>query len=185
VSKEQSVPFPYEHVTAFIARNLERIPFVQRIEKKVALHYHTGYEQSDRDWQNTRTILKAIPGLQLVDVVNPAALGRHCAPKWIKRVGRPQWQKAIADIMDAARDAQVDALASIYHSCHREICHAEARYPFAVVNYMDLLGEAMGITYPDLYKHYKLRGDPEAVFDELGPQIRAQGLDPVRVREVL
>jgi Fe-S oxidoreductase len=185
VSKEQNVPFSYEHVTAFIARNVDRIPFVRRVEKKVALHFHTGHEQSDRDAQNTRTILKAIPGLELVEVENPAALGRHCAPKWINRVGRPQWQKAIAGIMDAARDARADALATLYHSCHREICHAEAKYPFAIVNYMDLLGEAMGIEHPDLYKRYKLSGDPEAVFREVEPYVRAHGLDPTRVREVL
>src|ERR1700761_8809 len=33
--------------------------------------------------------------LELIDIENPAALGRHCAPKWIGRIGRPQWQKAI------------------------------------------------------------------------------------------
>jgi hypothetical protein len=52
-------------------------PGVRRVEEQVAMHYHTGYPQSDLDWQNTR----AIPGLELIDIENPAALGRHCAPK--------------------------------------------------------------------------------------------------------
>jgi hypothetical protein len=111
VTKEQSVPFPYEHVTAFLARHLGRIPFVRRIERRVALHYHTGFEQSVLDWQNTRTILRAIPGLDLVDVANPTSLGRHCAPKWIGRIGRSQWQREITGVLDAARDARVDVLA--------------------------------------------------------------------------
>ena len=95
VTKEPAVPFPYEHVTAFIARHLDRVPFVRRVEKRVAVHYHTGFAQSDLDWQNARAILRAIPGLELVEIANPSSLGRHCAPKWIGRVGRPQWQNEI------------------------------------------------------------------------------------------
>ena len=58
VTKEQDVAFPYEHVTSFIARHLDRVPFVRRVERRVALHYHTGSAQSDLDWQNTRAILR-------------------------------------------------------------------------------------------------------------------------------
>jgi heterodisulfide reductase subunit D len=185
VTKEQSVPFPYEHVTAFLARHLGRIPFVRRIERRVALHYHTGFEQSVLDWQNTRTILRAIPGLDLVDVANPASLGRHCAPKWIGRIGRSQWQREITGVLDAARDARVDVLATLYHSCHREICQSESKYPFRIVNYISLLGEAMGIEFPDVYKRFKLEGDPDAAFSEVEAYVQANGLDPGRVREVL
>jgi heterodisulfide reductase subunit D len=185
VTKEQDVPFPYEHVTAFIARHLDRVPFVRRVEKRVAVHYHTGFEQSDLDWQNTRAILRAIPGLELVEIANPTSLGRHCAPKWIGRIGRPQWQKEIVRILDAARDARVDVVATLYHSCHREICEAEAKYPFAIVNYMSLLGEAMGIEHPDVYKRFKLQADPDMAFTEVEAHVRANGLDVDRVREVL
>ena len=61
----------------------------------------------------------------------------------------------------------------------------EAHYPFAIVNYISLLGEAMGIENPDVYKRYKLGADPQAVFDEVRPYVLANGLNPVRVREVL
>jgi len=185
VTKEQDVAFPYEHVSAFIARHLDRIRFIRRIDKRVAVHFHTGFPQSDLDWQNTRAILRAIPGLDLVDIATTEALGRHCAPKWISRIGRAQWQKEITGVLDAARDARVDILATLYHSCHREICEAEAKYPFAIVNYISLLGEAMGIEHPDVYKRFKLKADPDAVYDEVEAYVRANGLDPNRARAVL
>jgi len=185
VTKEQEVAFPYEHVTSFIARHLDRIQFSRRVEKRIAMHYHTGHPQSDLDWQSTRAILRAIPGVELIDIENPAILGRHCAPKWIARVGHSEWRKAITRVMDAARDEGVEVLATIYHSCHREICQMESQYPFAVVNYISLLGEAMGIEHPDVYKRYKLSGDPDAIFDEVRAYVQQNGLDPVRVREVL
>jgi len=164
---------------------IEPSSFTRPVEKRVALHYHTGHPQSDLDWQNTRTILQAIPGLELVDIANPAALGRHCTPKWIGKVGRPNWQRAISCILDEAKAADVDVVATIYHSCHREICQAEAQYPFAIVNYISLLGEAMGIEYPDVYKHFKHQADPAAAFREVEAYVRANGLSPDRVREVL
>jgi heterodisulfide reductase subunit D len=92
---------------------------------------------------------------------------------------------AISGVLDRARDARADVLATLYHSCHREICQEEAHYPFAIVNYISLLGEAIGIEHPDVYKRYKLGADVEAVFAEVQPYIHANGLDPVRVREVL
>ena len=185
VTKEQNVAFPYEHVTAFIARHLHRIRFVRRLEKRVAMHYHTGHPQSELDGACTRTILQAIPGLDLIDVESSSMPGRHCSPKWICRTGRAHWREALAGLLEHAQDASVDVLATVYHSCHREICQEEANYPVAVINYISLLGEAMGIEYPDAYKRYKLKADPDATFDEVQAYVRANHLDPVRVREAL
>ena len=186
VTKEQDVPFPYEHVTAFIARHLDRVPFVRRVEKRVAVHYHTGFAQSDLDWQNARTILRAIPGLELVEIANPASLGRHCAPKWIGRIGRPQWQKEIARVFGCRERmrASTSSPRSIIPVSGRS-ARRKRRYPFAIVNYISLLGEAMGIEHPDVYKRFKLQADPDAAFTEVEAYVRANGLDPERVREVL
>jgi heterodisulfide reductase subunit D len=185
VTKEQIVPFPYEHYTAFVARHLDRIPFVKRIEKRVALHYHTGHPQQDLDWAHARSILRAIPGIEYVEIPNPAALGRHCAPQYINRLGQAAWKDHVEGIMRAAADAEVDVLATLYHSCHREICQEEVNYPFSIVNYISLLGEAMGIQHPDVYKRYKLMANPEAVFEEVREYVAANGLDPERVRDVI
>ncbi len=122
VTREHPVPFRYEHITAFIARHLDRLRFTRRVERTVALHYHTGHPQPDLDWASTRAILQAIPGLRYVEVANPPALGRHCSSNYIRRLGREGWQREITDVLERAETAGVDVLATIYHSCHREIC---------------------------------------------------------------
>lgn len=185
VRKEHAVPFPYEHVTAFVARHLDRVRFVRRVERRVALHYHTGHPQQDLDWASARAILRAIPGLEYVEVENPAALGRHCSPAYISRVGRPAWAEHVARICRQATAARADVLATVYHSCHREICGAEARWPVEIVNWVSLLGDAMGIVHPDVYKRYKLLGDPDLALEELREYAEAHGLAPAKVREVL
>lgn len=186
VTQQHHVPFPYEHVTAFIARHLDRITFVRPVEKTVALHYHTGHAQQDLDWACTRTILKVIPGLRYVEIPNPPALGRHCSARYIGRVGRAAWQEHVSAISRAAVDAGADVLGTIYHSCHREMCHEEARHPFEIVNYITLLATAMGLETPaDWFKAQRLQADPEATFEEVRSYVETHGLDTARVKEVL
>lgn len=186
VSHEQDIPFPYEHVTSFIARQLDRVTFVKRIERRIALHYHTGHPQQDSDWTCARTVLEAIPGIEFVHIDSTPAFGRHCSPNYINRLGRPAWQAAMGDVARAAVAAGADTLGTIYHSCHREICDLEAGYPFEIVSYITLLAEAMGLpTPPDWYKTQRLRGDPDATFEEVRATVEAQGLDPARVKDAL
>ena len=52
------------------------------------------------------------------------------------------------------------------------------KYPFAIINYISLLGEAMGIEYPDVYKRFKLKANPDAVFSEVEAYVRANRLIP-------
>jgi Fe-S oxidoreductase len=182
VSAEREIDTPYEHMTSFLARHLDRIRFVRRVERRVALHAHTGHARQDRDAASVRAILSAIPGVELVED-GAATPGRHCS---VGVSGHdPAWAERRAGIMGAAAASRPEVLATIYHSCQRELCEEEARQPFAIVNYISLLGEAMGIDHADDYKRYKTMGDPEAVFEAVREYVEAHALDPVRVRAVL
>jgi Fe-S oxidoreductase len=186
VTTEHDVAFPYEHYTAFVRRHLHRAGPLRPIRRRVAMHYHTGHPTQDLDAESARAILEAIPGVEYVHVPNPAELGRHCSPNYINRVGRPRWEACVDEIAEAAAAAGADTLATIYHSCHREICDREGRYPLEVVNYATLLAEAMGLETPaDWHKRHRLTGDPAAAFAEVREQTLARGLDPERVQEVL
>jgi hypothetical protein len=47
----------------------------------------------------------------------------------------------------------------MYHSCHRALSGAEAVYPLRVVNFTDVLAEALGRGgHPDYYQLYKKGG---------------------------
>jgi heterodisulfide reductase subunit D len=50
---------------------------------------------------------------------------------------------------------------------------------------MELIGEAMGIHIPDLYKRLQLMGDIDAIIAETAGQITAHGLDLDEVRDAL
>jgi len=54
-----------------------------------------------------------------------------------------------------------------------------------VVNFLELVGEAMGVEKPDLFKQWKMMQDVDRVLAEVAQQATAAGLDLESVREVL
>jgi heterodisulfide reductase subunit D len=80
--------------------------------------------------------------------------------------------------------AGVDCLVGIYHACHRELCAHEATYPFKIVNFLELVGEAMDVQRDDFFKQWKMMQDVDRVLAEVAGQATA-GLELESVREVL
>ena len=62
----------------------------------------------------------------------------------------------------AAAAAGVTTFASIFHGCHRELVKFQPEVEFELLNFMELIGEAMGIHIPDLYKRLSMIGDIKA-----------------------
>jgi Fe-S oxidoreductase len=172
--------FALEHVVPYIADRLERLRphFIHPLPRRVALHEHPGVPGVT---EGALKILGAIPGLQVVDLAQPR-VGYMCnslAPvAAYKRVLHAQE-------LAAAEAAGVDSLVGIYHACHRELCAHEAALPFRIVNFLELVGEAMGVTRPDLFKQWKMMQDVDRVLAEVSDQVEREGLDPDAVREVM
>jgi hypothetical protein len=72
-----------------------------------------------------------------------------------------------------------------YHACHREICNVGEGRSFEIVNFMELLGEGLGLDSEDLYKRLKLIGDIDQIIVDTAPMIEAHHLDLDTVRDAL
>ena len=73
-----------------------------------------------------------------------------------------------------------------YRSSERSILETGwAIMPFEVVNFMELVGESMGLERPDLFKRLKIMQDVDAIIAESHDMIDAQGLDLDEVRAVI
>lgn len=164
----------------FLQKNLDKLrPHMKHpVPKRVALHEHPG---SHGVTEAVIDILSAIPGLEVVSLPLPrlgytlgslAALGEQ-------RAG------LLADELAAAEAAGVDVLAGIYHSDHREIVAHEPAWPFEIVNYMELIGQSIGISHEDTFKRLKTMGDVDAVLRECMPLIDHHGLDVDEARAVI
>lgn len=168
------------HVVPYIAERIEilRPHFVRPVNKRIALHEHPGVAGVT---EGVLKILRAIPGLEIVDLGQPR-VGYMCnslAP--VTDYKRELHARELA----AAAAAGVDCLVGIYHACHRELCAHEANAPFKILNFLELVGEAMGVEREDLFKQWKIMQDVDKVIAEVASQTAAAGFDLESVREVL
>ncbi len=174
-------PLPFVHITQYLVENLETLRglYVQPVEKRAAVHLHGGTEGVER---NVRTILGSVPGLELVEIDQLADHGYQCPTL----ASLPPAKEAMREkLFASAREAGVDSLLTVYHSCHRELCGEEGNQPFQIENFMTVLGQAMGFEYPDRTKTFKLYEDMDRVLAEAGDLLRAHGIDPERARSQL
>jgi heterodisulfide reductase subunit D len=164
----------------FLAERLDTLrPLLKhRVEKRVGLHEHPGNPGVP---EAAEAILRAVPGVEFVDLEQPR-VGYMCnkltpLPAFKRDVHRKQ--------LEAAADAGVTTLAGIYHACHRELCSHERDWPFEVVNFLELVGESMGLQRPDLFKRLKLMQDVDAILLDAAPLIEGNGLDLDEARDVV
>jgi heterodisulfide reductase subunit D len=164
----------------FLAERLDTLrPLLKhRVEKRVGLHEHPGNPGVP---EAAQAILRAIPGLDFVDLEQPR-VGYMCN----KLTPLPAFKQDLhRNQLQAAADAGVTTLAGIYHACHRELCSHERDWPFEVVNFLELVGESMGLQRPDLFKRLKIMQDVDAILQDSASLIETNGLDLDEARDVI
>jgi heterodisulfide reductase subunit D len=173
-------PFEMTPFMLFLRSRLDRLkPLLRRpVDLRVALHRHPGVAGVV---EAAEALLKAVPGVELVDLKQPAVglqsvnLGVLPAYKRELQLGE----------LEAARAAGVDALAAVYHSDHRELCAHERDWPFRIVNVLEIVGESMGLHQEDHYKRLKVMQDADAILADCGDLIAQHGLDAELARSVV
>lgn len=150
----------------------------QRVKKRVALFEYAGELGV---MEAVRTLLGAVPGIQIVEIER-SAIGYNGTAL------APMGQYHADTVESALRDAEaagVDVLVGIYHGDHREFAGREGDWPFTLQNYMELLGESMGFAQADRFKELKLMQDPDAVLAAAAGMIAEYGLGAEEVRDVV
>ncbi len=153
-----TMPFDISPITEFFADRLDdlRPLFVHRVEKRVALQERAAVPGIIAA---VKSVLGAIPGLEVVtlDVPVVSTQANHLAvlPKFKAELREKEFR--------AAAEAGVTTFASIFHGCHRELVQFQPDVSFELLNFMELIGEAMGFHIPDLYKRLSLMGDIDTI----------------------
>ncbi|HKA42915.1 MAG TPA: (Fe-S)-binding protein [Burkholderiales bacterium] len=160
--------FTVSHFVQILHRNRERLAraFVHPVSQRVLLHRHVGFHEVADLNELICDLLRLVPGLTLIESEHLAP-GHMCSalvpvPAALKDVTRR--------LCDDARAHQVDTVATVFHSCQRMMCGLEAHEPFRVVNYVALLGAALGRVYPDEYKSWKTAATEEEIRARVGPE---------------
>jgi hypothetical protein len=164
----------------FLLDNLDKLtPLLKNpVNKRIALHEYAGELGV---MEAVRGVLQAIPGIEIIELGHRSAGYTGTALAAMKDYQR----KSIAKTLRKAEEMRVDTLVGIYHNDHREFSGHELAWSFEVANYMELVGESMGINQPDIFKQLKLMGDVDAIMLSARDLIEEYGLDHAEVREVV
>jgi heterodisulfide reductase subunit D len=173
-------PFEMTPFMLFLRKNLPRLrPFLkQRVPMRVALHRHPGIKGVV---EAAEDILQAVPGVELVDLHQPA-VGMMSNYFRALPAYRRELQK---NELDAAEQARVDALVAVYHADHRELCAHERDYPFRIMNVLEIVGASMGLSHDDHFKRLKMLQDADAIAEDCRDLIAQHGLDPAATRAAI
>jgi heterodisulfide reductase subunit D len=175
-----SRPFEMTPFLRFLRQRIEQLtPHLrQPVPMRVALHRHPGVSGV---MEAAIEILSAIPGVTLVDLRQPAVglqgVYLNVLPEFKRELTRNELQ--------AAEDAGIDALVTVYHSEHRELCAHERDWPFRIVNLLELVGESMGLKQNDRYKELKLMQDADQIVADCADLLAAHALDAAKARELV
>jgi heterodisulfide reductase subunit D len=173
-------PFEMTPFLLYLRQNLERLrPLLRsRVEMRVALHRHPGIAGVV---EAAEDILRAVPGVDLVDLGQPAVglMSNYfrALPAYRRQLQRSE--------LDAAEKARVDALVAVYHADHRELCAHERDYPFRILNVLELVGESTGFRYADEFKRLKKLQDIDAIVADCRELAAKHGLDPLATRQAI
>jgi len=173
-------PFEMTPFMRFLGQRLDRLAphLSQAVPMRVALHRHPGVTGIMEAAEN---ILSAIPGITLVDLKQPAlglqGVNLSVLPEFKRELTRNEFQ--------AGREAGIDALVTVYHSEHRELCAHERDLPFRIVNLLELVGMSMGLKRHDRYKELKLMQDADQIVADCADLLAAHTIDAAKAREVI
>lgn len=175
---------PYLHVTEFLAGRIAEMGMSKPVKRRIALHYHPSAPQQEKDAECTARILKAIPGLEVMELPATDEWGLHCTPQLIEQHGAERYDAMVSGMFAKAREMGCDGIATVYHSCYRVMCGYEARFGLEFLNYIELVARAMDIpAIPPRFKQLKMEGDPVAACERLAPVAEARRVSPRRLKE--
>jgi heterodisulfide reductase subunit D len=173
-------PFEMTPFLRFLRERLAQLTQLLRrpVKMRVALHRHPGVAGV---MEAAAEILQAIPGVELVDLKQPAVGLQSVAIRVL-----PAFKRELQlNELQAASDAGIDALVAVYHSDHCELCAHERDWPFRIINVLEVVGESMGLSWRDRYKELKLMQDADQIVAECHDLIAQHSLDAAVARSVI
>src|SRR5262249_5639943 len=173
-------PFDLNPFLIFLAERADKLAALMKrsVKKRIALHERPVFPGVIAA---VKKLLSIIPGAELVEIDVPRVGTQANSLAQLPKFKRELVERELR----AVADAGVTTLATIYHACHRELCDVGEGRSFEVVNFMELLGEGLGLDSEDLYKRLKMIGDIDEIIAETAPLIEANHLDLDTVRDAL
>lgn len=166
--------FSFDHVTAYLVSRFDDLKarISRPVARRAVLHFHAGCIDVGRAVER---LLRAIPELDLADTVVES--GYTCGGSGCSKSPKLAAIEHAA-LLDRVRATGADTLVTLYHGCHAIFAGAEKEGALEVLNFTDLLVEAIGgIPHQDMQKKYRLQDDWDIIVNEAQPYLKANGIE--------
>jgi len=163
--------FQYEHIFHFLIQHVNGLGFAHPVNKKVTLHDPCSLARRLGDTTSLRTILKAIPGLELIEMSQNKKQATCCGLVASRKlpIGPTMVKRCLEGAASTGAEVMVDACLG----CHFQFIPEESNYPFQVEHVLTLVGEAMGINYEDKINKFYRYGDIDRIMTEARENIES------------
>ena len=169
--------FSYDEMFHFLSQHITELEFTRSVNKTVTLHDPCSFSRGLGDNTSLRTILKAIPGLKLIEMNKNKKQSICCgvaARRKMPEISQTMVKRCLEEAARTGAEVMVDAC----QGCHLQFCPEEPKYPFQIEHLLTLIGEAMGINYEDKIKKFYRYGDADKIMAESRENIEANPYDP-------
>lgn len=176
--------FRHINLAEFLFNNIELLKplFVNKIDKRVVLHYHESNPGRVRDRESVESILSAIPGIELLHSESSVGIDNHCLLPATRRRGTLH-EPTIKAMFEEAVQLEANALVVPYHGCYRWYLSRELEYPIGVTHYLELLAETMGIEYDNKFRKLRMMNDLNKALDSVRSRSMELGFEENAVRK--
>ena len=174
--KSTLMHFQYDELFHFLSQHLDALEFTHPVEKTVTLHDPCAITRVFGDTKSLRMLLKAIPGLKLVEMNKNKEQSICCgavASRYQPKIGQAMVRQCLEEAASTGAEVLVDAC----QGCHLQFCPEESKYQFQIQNLLTLIGEAMGIVYEDKIKKFYGYADADRIMAESKENIEASPYD--------
>jgi heterodisulfide reductase subunit D len=173
LSVAHETDFSFDHLSTYLVSRRDELVrlFNRRINRRIVLHTHVGCAEVG---DAVAKLLSAIPGLELLETV--AESGYTCGGSGCSK-SPALAARQHAELLQRVHATRADTLVTLYHGCHASFVGEEKHGAFEVLNFTDLLAEAIGVVpHRDMLKTYRLADDWGMIAEQAMPYLRANGM---------
>jgi heterodisulfide reductase subunit D len=177
--ERRNPPFKVESYAAFLASRRDELARLYRreIRCRVVLHEHRGHDLD----RHVRRVLESIPGLEIVEVPQIENWGYVCG-LGSQSLAPPEVQRTVhRKLLEEARRAGVGTIVTSNQACQMSLCGTHGSEGVSVRNFVSLVGEALGIEYPNRYGEFAALADARRILAAAGSFVERNRLDPQAV----
>ncbi|MEW6664517.1 MAG: (Fe-S)-binding protein [Thermodesulfobacteriota bacterium] len=177
-------PYELQHASTFLADNMHRLNYVNRIEKTVTVHDPCDLRWKRGNTDSVRKLIEAIPGVTLAEMTHTrestlcCGIGSHDNQHKISKELRKR-------VLEEAKETGAQVLATVCTGCHSQFCRVQKDYSFEVTHYLTLLAAAAGFTFEDKIRKYLQFETIGGILDDAAEFIETSPYSIEEFRQVL